>query len=263
MANVGQNWECPYCGFGQVVSQERSDKASRRLEIDGEAGGLPLTIGWNAVVCTNDECRKLSLGVYIGSISQNHASGKAVFNPRNSWRLLPASSARPQPDCVPEALRGNYYEACAIRDLSPKASATLSRRCLQGMIRDFCKIAKGTLDAEIKALRAAVDEGRAPAGVTPESVDAIDHVRSLGNIGAHFEKDVDLIIEIDPDEAQALIDLVETLFAEWYVERKQRQDRLAKVAAIVEQKKQERVDAKALTNSAAQGAIPLSGNNKR
>ena len=33
MANVGQNWECPYCGFGQVVSQERSDKASRRLEI--------------------------------------------------------------------------------------------------------------------------------------------------------------------------------------------------------------------------------------
>ena len=31
-------------------------------------------------------------------------------------------------------LMDDYEEACAIVNLSPKASATLSRRCLQGMI---------------------------------------------------------------------------------------------------------------------------------
>jgi hypothetical protein len=61
-----------------------------------------------------------------------------------------------------------------IRDLCPKASATLARRCIQGMIRDFCKINRRTLDLEIQALRIDVDAGNAPRGVTPESVDGID-----------------------------------------------------------------------------------------
>jgi hypothetical protein len=120
------------------------------------------------------------------------------------WRLLPQSNAIPQPDYIPTPLVEDYYEACAIRELSAKASATLARRCLQGMIRDFCKIAKNTLDAEIKELRTRVEQDKAPPGVTPESVEAIDQVRSIGNIGAHMEKDINLIIEVDPGEAEAL-----------------------------------------------------------
>ena len=106
-------------------------------------------------------------------------------------------------------------EACRVRDLSPKASATLARRCLQGMIRDFCGIAKATLYQEIEALNRAVADNKAPQGVTPESVQGIDDVRSIGNIGAHMEKDINIIVEVDPDEAQMLIELVEMLFDEW------------------------------------------------
>jgi hypothetical protein len=113
------------------------------------------------------------------------------------------------------------------------------------MIRDFCRIAKGRLIDEIKELRERVDKGSSPQGVTHESVDAIDHVRSIGNIGAHMEKDVNLIIDIDPAEALSLIELIEMLFAEWYVARKQRQERLARVAAIGQQKKRERAALKA------------------
>ena len=47
------------------------------------------------------------------------------------------------PDYIPEAIRKDYMEACAIIDSSPKASATLSRRCLQGMIRDFWGVQAG------------------------------------------------------------------------------------------------------------------------
>ncbi len=100
------------------------------------------------------------------------------------------------------------------------------------MIRDFAKIAKDTLNAEIVALQKMVDEDKAPRGVTPESVEAIDHVRKIGNIGAHMEKDIDLIIEIDPDEAQILIELVETLFDEWYVAREQRTQRFKGLAEL-------------------------------
>ena len=94
-------------------------------------------------------------------------------------------------------------------------------------------------------MRERVDSGNAPKGVTHESVDAIDHVRSIGNIGAHMQKDVDLIIDIDPGEAQALIELIEMLFVEWYVAQKQRQDRFARVASIGAQKKNQQTEPKA------------------
>jgi len=174
----------------------------------------------------------------MNSVHNGWLPGKRL----NHWRLLPETNAKPQPEFIPTALRTDYIEACRIRDLSPKASATLARRCLQGMIRDFTGIAKGTLDAEIKELQTRVDEEKAPRGVTHESVEAIDHVRKIGNIGAHMEKDIGLIIEIEPDEAQLLIELIETLFEEWYVARKQRADRLASIAALREAKETRKKD---------------------
>jgi len=184
-----------------------------------------------AIGCLNEACRKLTLRLWLSNRVHDGARWvmtKELYN----WSLLPESSAKPQPDCIPEVLRVDYFEACRVRDLSPKASATLARRCLQGMIRDFCGIAKETLDAEIKALKKLIDDDKAPRGVTPESVDAIDHVRKIGNIGAHMEKDINLIIDIDPDEAQILIELIETLFEEWYVAREERQKRFANIGAL-------------------------------
>lgn len=154
-----------------------------------------------------------------------------------SWPLIPTSTAIPQPDYIPKPIVEDYYEACTIRDLSPKASATLARRCLQGMIRDFCGIADKTLHRELDRLRKQVDENAAPAGVTIEDVEAIDHVRSVGNIGAHMEKDINQVIDVDPGEAQALIELIELLLDDWYVARHQRRQKLEKIASIAAEKK--------------------------
>lgn len=157
-------------------------------------------------------------------------------------QIIPESNAKPQPDFIPIALRTDYTEACRIKDLSPKASATLARRCLQGMIRDYCSINKNRLVDEIDALRGAVNAGKAPSGVTIESVDAINHVRGVGNIGAHMEKDINLIIDVEPREAQALIELIELLFDEWYVARETRQQRLKRVQQIAEDKKEAKAE---------------------
>ncbi len=51
-----------------------------------------------------------------------------------------------------------------------------------------------------------------------------------------MEKDIDLIVDVDPNEAQVLIGLVEMLFDEWYVARHQRQERLERIRNIAEAK---------------------------
>jgi hypothetical protein len=150
--------------------------------------------------------------------------------------LRPTSIAKPQHAAVPSRLIADYEEACAIINASPKASATLARRCLQGMIRDFCEITKDTLNAEIVELISQLTAGNAPRQVSEESITAIDSVRKIGNIGAHFERDINLIIDVDADEAKALINLIELLFQEWYVARFDRQARLGKVTEIAGQK---------------------------
>ncbi len=105
------------------------------------------------------------------------------------------------------------------------------------MVRDFCGVKAGTLFKEIEKLREAVEAGTAPSGVLIDSVDAIDHVRGVGNIGAHMEKDINHIVPVDPDEAQLLIELIESLFEEWYVARNKRNERLEKIKAVAEAKK--------------------------
>jgi hypothetical protein len=237
------NWTCPHCHLPQVVTDKNYWQNQIALYV------TPLDIGKVgleiiAVGCLNEECKKLTLSATLHGRTDYSQGMRFDEGNLASWRLLPESSAIPQPAYIPSPITESYYEACKIRDLSPKASATLARRCLQGMIRDFCKIAKGTLDVEIKELRKQIDEGMSPAGVTPESVDAIDQVRSVGNIGAHMEKNINLIVDVDPGEAQALIELVEMLFEEWYVARHQRGQRLAKIAAISAEKKAQIAEAK-------------------
>jgi len=74
--------------------------------------------------------------------------------------------------------------------------------------------------------------------VSSEVWQAIDAVRNVGNIGAHMEKDINMIIDVEPNEAQLLLGLIEMLFEEWYVARHERQKRLQKVAELGKKKTQ-------------------------
>jgi len=225
------NWVCPHCNRAQTVTNERHSSSTSSVGVSDVAEGA-LALNRLSIGCSNPECKKLTLTITIGP---DIGGERYKVDPERILfreRLLPRGASKPQPDFIPVGLREDYHEACLIKELSPKASATLARRCLQGMIRDFAKISKATLYKEIEALKDLIDEDKAPRGVTPETVEAIDHVRSIGNIGAHMEKDIDVIVPIDPGEAQALIELIEMLFDEWYVARNTRQERLKRIAAI-------------------------------
>lgn len=73
--------------------------------------------------------------------------------------------------------------------------------------------------------------------VDPATWAAIDALRKLGNIGAHMEKDISLIVDVDPGEADLLIELIETLLKEWYVNREERKNRMAALVAAAASKK--------------------------
>jgi hypothetical protein len=125
----------------------------------------------------------------------------------------------------------DYKEACLIVNDSPKASATLSRRCLQGIIRDFWKISRPKLFDAIKELEVKID---------PSTWRAIDGVRSVGNIGAHMETDINLIVDVDPEEAKKLIVLIEFLLKDWYVARHDREEHMQKVIDLAKLKTDEK-----------------------
>lgn len=143
----------------------------------------------------------------------------------------PNSSAKQFPDYVPQAIRQDYEEACAIVDLSPKASATLARRSLQGMIHDFWGIKLKNLNHEITALKDKIQ---------PDLWASIDALRQLGNIGAHMEKDTDVIVDIDPNEATSLIKLIELLIKEWYINREERKKLFSEIITTNESKQNQR-----------------------
>jgi hypothetical protein len=233
------NWDCPFCGRAQTVTTAKAHSRFTSVSITDHALGA-VGVRVDAIGCANEGCKQLTLTAHVvrGSYGPSGMFEDRGKPPLVSRSILPDSFAKPQPDYIPQALREDYREACLIRDLSPKASATLARRCLQGMIRDFAKINRKTLFQEIVDLRTAVEAGTAPRSVSIESVDAIDHVRTVGNIGAHLEADVNHIIAVEPDEAQLLIDLIETLFEEWYVERNSREARLKAIAELSAAKKQ-------------------------
>ena len=232
------NWQCPHCRSSQTVTSVNYSNHRARYHVGACSDGI---IGYEtlAISCQNPDCLRIVIGMRVGRITVYGDETFRAFSDEDSLfsgPLFPRGLSKPQPNYIPAPLIEDYEEACAIVLESPKAAATLVRRCLQGMIRDFAGIAKATLNQEIDALKKAVDDGSADRSIAPETVEAIDHVRKIGNIGAHMEKDINLIVPVDPDEAKQLIALVEMLFEEWYVARHTRQLKLSQIANLASAK---------------------------
>ena len=223
------NWQCPFCGHHGAITRERYHVGGTALTIKNSEGDRYFTV--ECIICPNNDCRRFTLKLIMSEYGQDARGMLGARKSIKSWKLIPGAEMKVMPEYVPKPIVQDYEEACAIADSSPKASATLARRCLQGMIRDFWKIKKKRLIDEIKALESKVE---------PLTWKAIDAVRKVGNIGAHMEKDINVIVDVDPDEAKKLIGLIELLVDDWYVARHQRQERLESITRIAEKKDAEK-----------------------
>ncbi|HGY4819609.1 TPA: DUF4145 domain-containing protein [Klebsiella aerogenes] len=219
------SWECPFCGRLSVFESIEKKNNSFAVAADTKYGVLAFESSVN--VCPNKECKEFT---YVSKVSTAKLEG-GYYRPVNlieQWVNRPNGIYKQFPDYVPKPILDDYKEAVLIKNLSPKASATLSRRCLQGMIRNVWHVKPARLVDEIKAI-----EGQIESNVWK----AIDAVRNIGNIGAHMENDINVIVDVDPDEAEMLIGLLELLIQEWYVEKHERQLRIDAITALAAEKK--------------------------
>jgi Domain of unknown function (DUF4145) len=230
-------WTCPYCERDTTITNT-TDTVKHYFDLENADGYRGIAV--QMIVCPNPECHKFSLMAAIFSVNRlSGYQGNPIWEKENvqqRWTLIPPSAAKVFPNYVPKAIRDDYVEACLIRDLSPKASATLSRRCLQGIIRGFWGVSKSRLVDEIEEIKGKTDA---------LTWDAIDAVRKIGNIGAHMEKDINIIVDVDPDEAQLLIELIEILVKEWYIAKHQREENLNAIIKVRDSKDAAKAAAKA------------------
>ena len=220
------NMTCPYCTHKVTITNSNYDSHMVELGTIDCTNDMKVMM-CEHIICPNSDCMKTILKISLYYIhfedAGMHNKLTKKYLPILSRQLLPISNAKPMPSYIPEAIKKDYEEACLIQSLSPKSAATLARRCLQGMIRDFWGIKKGTLKEEISELQGKI---------TQDLWQAIDALRNLGNIGAHMEKDINVIIDIDEGEADTLIALIETLVEEWYIHREEQNQQLAKIVNI-------------------------------
>jgi hypothetical protein len=223
------SWSCPYCNREATITDSNFSDENHFFNKDSKDGNL--CIKTQVVTCPNDKCREYTIKGYLFKATYSGGYLTIVGSPILTWSMKPRSFAKQFPDYIPEAIKADYEEACLIRDLSPKASATLSRRCIQGIIRDYWGVKKGRLVDEINDIKEKVDS---------LTWQAIDSVRSIGNIGAHMEKDINLIVDVEPKEAQLLIGLIEVLLKDWYVARQERKNRLESIINVAKVKLDEK-----------------------
>lgn len=171
--------------------------------------------------CPNPDCKK-SIFYLINAKFQADRSGywHIVHGPNGSELLTKRELIRPRgtnrppvPVEVPKNLAEDYSEACLVLSDSLKASAALSRRTLQLLLRQAAGVKKGDLANEIQQV---LDSKQLPSYLS-ESIDAI---RNIGNFAAHPLKSTSTgeIIEVEKGEAEWNLEVLEMLFDFYFVQ---------------------------------------------
>jgi hypothetical protein len=143
-----------------------------------------------------------------------HAPSSNLIQIKTRALVYPRGISRtPVPSDVPNDIAEDYKEACLVLNDSPKASAALSRRCLQNTLRNAAGVKQGDLADEIQQV---LDSGKLPTQLA-ESIDAI---RNIGNFSAHPMKSKVSgdILPVEPHEAEWNLDVLEALFDFYYVQ---------------------------------------------
>ena len=138
------------------------------------------------------------------------------FTPVEDRLLYPTTLARGFSGIgVPEKFMSDYREACDVLAISPKASATMSRRVLQSILNEQ-GYAGRDLAAQIDNLLKENEPDKTLPSGFKKNVDAI---RNFGNFSAHPVNDVTTlqIIDVEPQEAEWCLEIVERLFDHFYV----------------------------------------------
>jgi hypothetical protein len=202
---------CPHC---QIYSVMKIDSTVERFERDNEDDisyrDKNLLFDF---ICSCPNCDHTVL-------VQAQADGNAVcpdsraadeqLEASSSGKILsvyPYRKSVTVPPEVPEKYAGDFREAVLVIDLSPTASAALSRRILQNILRD-------EFNLQHHNLANAIDAFIAQPGIPSYLTKAVDAIRNIGNLAAHPLKNTNTgeVMPVEPGEAEWLIGVLNSLF---------------------------------------------------
>ena len=187
-------------------------------------------------MCPNPRCEKwifyLVVGKPVYTVYVSSGRSFSHISPIERRVLVrPKGTNRPPvPQEVSPEFVEDYTEACLVLPDSPKASAALSRRCLQHILREKAGIKPSNLADEIQE---ALDRNLFPSHIS----EIVDAVRNVGNFAAHptKSKQTGEIIDVEPGEAELNLDVIEALFDFYFVNPAL----IAKKRAAIDQKLQD------------------------
>jgi hypothetical protein len=148
--------------------------------------------------------------MWLNEIVDETGTGREITS---TTLLFPKHRIKLVPSEVPSRFANDFKEANGTLEISPKASAALSRRCLQNLIRDQDKLQEKTLCEEIGKLLKA---NKLPKYLA----DDLDSIRQIGNFAAHPIKDTNTgeIVDVEPGEAEWILQVLEELLLFYFVE---------------------------------------------
>lgn len=185
---------CKHCGVGF----HPIERASNKVDIGREG----TTTSWDIIGYQCPQCFRpmISVQKYFG------------VRVHSTIEVYPIGQRRLCPTEVPEDIAADFVEASQVVELSPKASAALSRRCLQNLLAN-AGVSKQ------KDLSKAIDDALKQALPT-ELAHNLDSIRAVGNFAAHPGKSINSgeIIDVEEHEAEWTLDVLEQLFDHYYVQ---------------------------------------------
>lgn len=190
---------CPSC---TKEFHPQPDKIKDYMADEREISGLTISFMTQRCPSCNEiiVIRSLGIGVKINT-------GVHVQESREEYIIFPMEKEFSIEPEVPEEYAKDYLEAYAAVQYSPKASAALSRRLLQKILREVLGIKRKDLSQEIDFF---INTGNAPSYLTQ----AVDAVRQIGNFAAHPMKNTNTgeIAEVEVGEAEWLLEVIDSLF---------------------------------------------------
>ncbi len=178
-------------GFGQLVPAETYGPG----------------LVWMHRIALCPSCKNPTIDIFARNLKANEN--------KEYIRIYPSQAAnKPVHESVPPQLKNDYLEAWGVLSVSPRASAALSRRCLQHMLRENGYQAKD-LAQEIELLLNETNPLKILNYSTRQSIDAI---RNFGNFAAHpiREKASLDIIDVESEEAEWCLETIRALFDHFY-----------------------------------------------
>ena len=193
--------QCPNC---QAAFHDRDDDWEVITENDPERGKF----NWMCELTICPRCRE---PIIVLSARQSYVSapeGRLVIYPNKKRNIVVASE-------VPERHAADFVEASSVLEVSPKASAALSRRVLQSILTDQGYVARD-LARQVEAVLSETE----PQKMLPNYIgNKVDVIRNFGNFSAHPVTDLTTsqIIDVEPKEAEWCLEIVSDLFEHYYI----------------------------------------------